>query len=274
MRKTSKKHTYRDWSDTVQDISLIVATDASMSMLQAAVDRCNNIGISYGATDYERREAIGNAVFGTGYHVDRNDKIARLSDLISLREVSPGNPDALPCVKFRVHAKLEDGMEYLSDETHELLDATGDIVTSNRHLDTDVAPLIEASRALDAYASDVEREVYRQLSHAVEELKLQKRVSVLVIRASDETPRVVFDLYLDGNWGNACIGATLKDGSMIGTFEASAVNAIRDVAKTLAIDAAIVARFVRRSLQNALDKFECWNFGEDHERHERQGEAA
>ncbi|MFN3506621.1 MAG: hypothetical protein ACK4ZU_04030 [Allorhizobium sp.] len=263
MRKTSKKHTYRDWSDTVEEINLIVATDASMSMLQAAVDHCNNIGISYGATDYERREAISNAVFGTGYHVDRSNKIARLSDLISLLELSLGDAEARPCVKFRVHAKLEEGREYLSDETHEFLDANGDIVSVNRHLDTNVAPLIEASRALDAYASDVEREVYRQLSHAVQELKLQKRVSVLVIRASDTTLRVVFDLYLDRNFGHACLGATVKDGSMIGTFEASAVSAIRNLAKTLAIDAAVVARFVRRKLQNALDNFEYWNFGDE-----------
>lgn len=274
MRKPTKKHTYRNWSDTVQDINLIVATDASMSMLQAAVDRCNNIGSSYGATDYERREAIGNAIFGTGYHVDRNNKIARLSDLISLREVSLGDADARPCVNFRVHAKLEEGEEYLSDKTLELLDAYGDVVAVNRHLDTDVAPLIEASRALDSFASDVEREVYRQLSHAVEELKLQKRLSVLVIRASDASSRVVFDLYLDRNWGNACIGATLKDGSMVGTFEASAVSAIRDVAKTLAIDAAVVARFVRRKLQNALDNFEYRNDGGDYGTQGRHGEAA
>lgn len=247
MRKPTKKHTHRDWSDTVQDINLIVATDASMSMLQAAVDRCNNIGSSYGATDYERREAIGNAIFGTGYHVDRNNKIARLSDLISLREVSLGDADARPCVNFRVHAKLEEGEKYLSDKTLELL---------------------------DAFASDVEREVYRQLSHAVEELKLQKRLSVLVIRASDASSRVVFDLYLDRNWGNACIGATLKDGSMVGTFEASAVSAIRDVAKTLAIDAAVVARFVRRKLQNALDNFEYRNDGGDYGTQGRHGEAA
>lgn len=263
MRKTTKKHTYRDWSDTVEEIKLLVATDSTMSLFQTAVDHCNNIGISYGATDYERREAISNAVFGTGYHIDRNNKIARLSDVISLREVSLGDADARPCVNFRVHAKLEEGEEYLSDKTLELLDAYGDVVAVNRHLDTDVAPLIEASRALDAYASDVEREVYRQLSHAVQELKLQKRVSVLVIRASDTTLRVVFDLYLDGNWGSACLGATVKDGSMIGTFEASAVSAIRDLAKTLAIDAAVVARFVRRILQNALDNFEYWNFGDE-----------
>jgi hypothetical protein len=201
--------------------------------------------------------------FGTGYHVDRKNKVARLSDLISLREVSLGDVADRPCVKFRVHAKLENGMEYLSDETHEFLDANGDIVSVNRHLDTNVAPLIEASRALDAYASDVEREVYRQLPRLVKELMLRKRVSVLVIRASDATSRVVFDLYLDGKWGNACLGAKLTAGSMIGTFEASAVSAIRDLAKKLATDQAVVHTFVRRSLQNALDNFEYWNFGDE-----------
>lgn len=76
-----------------------------------------------------------------------------------------------------VHAKLEEGREYLSEETLEWLDPDGAVVSVDRHLDTNVKPIIAACRALNAYATDVEAEVYRRLSHAVRELMLRKRVT-------------------------------------------------------------------------------------------------
>jgi hypothetical protein len=63
MRKASKKHSYEDWVEMVEEIKLAVELSYPMSLFQTTVSCCNNIGISYGATDYERREAISNAVW-------------------------------------------------------------------------------------------------------------------------------------------------------------------------------------------------------------------
>lgn len=165
------------WDEAVQYVRSEIAWDSSVACIQSAVDLANRRGIACKATAYERREALQNALFGTGYHLNRRNRVDALSSLISLADVSLSDEFDTPCVKFKIKAKIGVRQEYVSAETLEWLDADGKVVSADRHLDINPEPLVEATRAIDAYMTDVTSEVYRRLANVVFELRLSRRVS-------------------------------------------------------------------------------------------------
>lgn len=165
------------WDEAVQYIRSEIAWHSPVARIQAAVDLANKRGMACKTTAYERREALQNALYGTGYHLDRKNRVNALSSLISLADFSLSDEFDTPCVKFKIKAKLGVRDEYASNETLEWLGADGNVVSADRHLDINPEPLVEASRALDAYMTDVKSEVYRRLENVVFELRLSRQVS-------------------------------------------------------------------------------------------------
>lgn len=176
-RKTSMATRTLQWVEAAEVVKRAAVCGYPLRDIQSAVDDCIAKGVACKATAYERREAISNAVYDTGYHVDRTDKVCHLYDLVGLRDVSLGTEDGRPCVMFKVFAELGYGTEYLSAETFEWLSDSDTPVVEGRRLDVHVEPLVEAAYALDAFMTDVAEVVYSRLEGAVPELRLRGRVS-------------------------------------------------------------------------------------------------
>lgn len=165
------------WDEAVRFIRSEIAWNSPVAHIQDAVDLANERGRACKATASERREALQNALYGTGYHLDRKNQVRRLADLIGFSDFSFCEEANTPCVRFKIWAKLEGSKVYFSGETLEWLNADGTVVSADRHLDINPEPIVEIARALDAYMTEVEEEVYRRLKLVVSELRLSKRVS-------------------------------------------------------------------------------------------------
>lgn len=267
----------RQWREAAEVVKLAAVCGYPLRDFQPFVDDCIAKGVACEATLYERREAISNAVYNTGYHVDRTDKVCLISDLVGLRDVSLGTVDGRPCIRFKVVAQLGYGTEYLSAETFEWLSESGTPVINGRRLDVHVEPLVEAAYGLDAYMTDVAKVVYSRLEEALPELRLRERVSVLVIQASEAKSRVVFDIFVDGKWGSACVEATLvspESGFSKVAFGDQALAAISRVASDIAADPSVVRSVVRQMLEHALWHYEYWNDDAERERAEMERDSA
>lgn len=264
------------WDEAVQYVCAEIAWNQPLANIQAAVDFANKRGIACKATAYERREALQGALLRTGYHIDQKNKVGKLSDLISVLDVELDVEDGKPCVRFKVHAQLErKGSSYTSSECFEWLDGKCHIVAKDLNRDVNVEPLVECAHALDTFVTKVQVAVYDHLEAAILALRLQERVSVLIVRASETTYRIVFDLFVDREWGGACVGATLDAGlSKIDGFDDDACAGIRKVATFTGVAASDVEKFVRLSLKKALETYEYWGADAESERSEMERESA
>lgn len=187
----------RQWREAAEVVKIAAVFGYPLRDFQPFVDDCIAKGVACEATLYERREAISNAVYNTGYHVDRTDKVCLLSDLVGVRDVSLATEDGRSCVRFKVFAKLGYGTEYLSAETFEWLSDFDTPVVEGRRLDVHVEPLVEAAYALDAYMTDVAKVVYSRLEDAAPELRLRERFQIDVYSASGVSGNVVFAVRVD-----------------------------------------------------------------------------
>lgn len=244
--------------------------------IQAAVDDCVAKGMACEATAYERREALNNAVFRSGYHVDRNDKVGNLWDLVGVHGVSLGREQDRPCVKFSVRATLEGGAEYLSGETFEWLDTDGVPVTEGRRLDVHVEPLVEAARALGAYMTDITEVVYSRLEGALPELRLRERVQVDVYSASQVSGSVVFAVRVDNHMldRDGLMTAKLMPGRewQVAALPEDVRVRLEEAARATGASLSEVAAAVRDVLSSKLWAYEFWSYDEERERQE--GELA
>ena len=277
VRKVDIKHPafimtpFDKWNEALAYVRAEIAWNNPISSIQAAVDFATKRGIAAKATAYERREALQNVIFGTGLHLDRKNRVKRLSALVSIVEPALSDDGGRPCVRFRIGTTLENGKTSTSRETLEWLNANGGIVATDRYHDRHVEPIVETSRALDAYMTDVEAEVYRDFAFAVEELR-HRRVAILIVQASENSLRVVFDLYVDGNLGAACVGARLgsADCARIASFDADAATALKNAAREIGVSPESLSEYVRKRLDSALCNCEYWTRDEEFEQSERE----
>lgn len=258
------------WNEAVAYVRAEIAWNNPLSSIQAAVDFAIKWGIAAKETAYERREALQNVILGTGWHLDRKNRIKRPSALVSIVEPSFSDEGGRPCVRFKIGTTIEGGKTSLSRETLEWLDADGKVAATDRYLERNVEATVESSRALDAYMTDVEAAVYRDLAFAVEELR-HKRVSIVITRASEKSLRVIFELYVERKWGSTSAGARLvsADCARIAALDADAATAIKNAAHDIGVSPESLAEYVRKKLDSALCHYEYWNRDEEHEQVER-----
>ncbi|OLP54851.1 hypothetical protein BJF92_13660 [Rhizobium rhizosphaerae] len=262
------------WAEAVAYVRAEIAWSNPISSIQAAVDFAIKRGIAAKETAYERREALQNIILGTGWHLDRKNRVRRLSALVSIVEPSLSDEGGRPCVRFKIGTTIEGGKTSLSRETLEWLDADGSVVATGRHLDRNVEAIVESSRALDAYMTDVEAAVYRDLAFAVEELR-HKRVSIVITRASENSLRVVFELYVERKWVSTSVGARLvsADCVRIAALDADADTAIKKAARDIDVSPESLSEYVRKKLDAALCDYEYWNRDEELEQAELEGKC-
>ncbi|MGO4653440.1 hypothetical protein AB4Z34_01630, partial [Ensifer sp. 2YAB10] len=113
--------------------------------------------------EYEFNSSIANILFNTGFHRDRRGNVHRLDALISLDTPRLGQEQGRPCIRFSIAALLEDFSQSVSIETLEWIDDHGNLVGEGSYSDKHPEATIETARALDAYATDVEKVVHAKL---------------------------------------------------------------------------------------------------------------
>ncbi|ANM04944.1 hypothetical protein AMC78_CH02866 [Rhizobium phaseoli] len=159
-----------DWMSALREVGDIAHTTESFKDVRAAIDEAraafvaNARKLRIETDEYEFNMSIANVLFDTGFHRNRNGNVHRLDELISLEHPRTGHEQNRACIRFSISARLEDGSSAISRETLEWLDDNGNLISDGKYLDRHPEALIETTRALDAYATDIEKIVRAKLS--------------------------------------------------------------------------------------------------------------
>ncbi len=160
----------RDWASAFRNVGDVAHSTESYLDVRAAVDDARAAFVAEARRfkmpidEYEFNTTIANVLFNTGFHRDRNGNVHRLSDLISLEHPRLGDEQGRACIRFSISALLEDRTQSVSRDTLEWLDDHGNLVSDGKYSDRHPEAVIETARALDAYATDVEKVVSAKLS--------------------------------------------------------------------------------------------------------------
>lgn len=159
----------RNWLSALRDVGDIAHVTESFADVRAAVDEARAAFVAEArkfrmpVDEYEFNSSIANILFNTGFHRDKNGGVHRLDSLISLDHPRLDDEQGRPCIRFSIAALLEDFSQSVSRETLEWIDDRGNPVGEGSYLDRHPEALIETARALDAYATDIEKVVRAKL---------------------------------------------------------------------------------------------------------------